>query len=252
MSWRSTNDKYRAALALDGTAVGAGSYDVQFAVPADWDQFWNNVQSTGKDVRVCTADGRTAVSKFYFDGGTFDTTTRTCVIDIQAVSVAANVMTQLWLYWGDSSLTIASSSFSPSSPKSAYIDQEKPGERIVRVLPERPGDTRPVTKLVKTSTETVYVWFDLRAYLLQRSDKYNNRKLLEEISYVSYSCDLSGSAQAAMVDATKTRFSDGWVKVLLKGGSSGSQYTINLSITTTEGRVLNPRAMLYVADTSET
>lgn len=59
MSWYSSNWRYRASISVDNTAGAGGAIDITASIPTNWDEFWDNVLSTGNDVRVTDADGET-------------------------------------------------------------------------------------------------------------------------------------------------------------------------------------------------
>ena len=73
----------------------------------------------------------------------------------------------------------------------------------------------------------------------------------EEISQAYYDVLDGGATQAAMQDATKTRISGPLVKVLVKAGTTGSDYIVVCTIVTTEGRTLQQRALLQVRNVAD-
>jgi hypothetical protein len=55
-----------------------------------------------------------------------------------------------------------------------------------------------------------------------------------------------------MFDEDETRvITPGLVRTSVKGGNDTSDYTITLTVKTTEGKILNPRALLLVRDLDE-
>lgn len=251
MSWRASTEKHRVPLAVDCTGE-SGSTDVSFTVPTDWDHFWDRVASSGADVFVTDADGRTLLT---FMRSTWTYASRSGVIDVDNWTAPAAAMCLLWLYYGSGG-TNSEGAFVAATPKTARIDQTNPLSNPHRVVatPQRVGDTRPLGRISKASAEEVYLDWDVRGVLLRRLDTSAGSQLDEEISYVSYVVtDSGGSTVAGMVDATKTRFpADGWVRTLIKAGTHGQDYTAALTVVTTNSaglsRTLNLRCGIKVRD----
>lgn len=252
MSWYDAAWKYRIPIAMDNTAGATANIDLSMSIPADFDAFWDNVQSDGDDIRITGADGRTLAT---YDVESFNATTKTGTLEVDNYACQASTMQQLWLYWGNSSATNAESSVTPSSAVSGYICQETPTGFVVVVQPERQGATQPRNRFQKGSNEQITIWFDFRGMLHQRQKPNEGSVLLEEIDYVSLvQVETGGAAQAAMVDATKTRFVDGFVGMLVKAGSSGTNYTAICRVVTTGGsiaRTLEGRAYFAVRNVTE-
>lgn len=251
MSWFNTSWKYRAPLAIDNTAGGAGAADVTCALPADWDAFWNYINQTdGRDLRVCDSNGITLLT---YDLNGFNLTARSLTIEIDNYTLVASATRQVWLYWGNSSAATAVSAFAPSSPKSAYALVNAPGARFIRVGPQRPGELKPRNVITKASAEQVYLWFDFSPVLHRRVEGYNSDKGFEELADVTLvDVQLAAASQAAMIDATTTRFLEGGVvRMLVKAGTSGTDYTAICRCTTSYGQTVEGRALIKVRNVAE-
>jgi hypothetical protein len=238
----------RAPIAVDNTGGSVGNIDITCVVPKDWDDFWNNVnQVDGRDIRVTDSDGKTLL---VFDLNGFDVSTRTLTLEVDNYAAPAAAMLQLWVYWGNASANTAAASFVASAPKTGTIWLAAPGFPAITVTEERPRDTKPANKLAKQASTQTWVWWNLDAVLLKREFANAQDRLLEEIAYVSYVINLNGTPQS-MTDVTLTRYIDGWVAVFVKAGTTGSNYTVALTVTTSEGRTLVFSAELNVRTVSE-
>lgn len=252
MSWYDQNYRYRIPIAMDNTAGGGGAADLSMSIPTDLDLFWDVVQSDGDDIRITGADGRTLAT---YDIESFSVANRTAIIEIDNYTCIAATMQQLWLYWSYSSASNAESAVTTSSPLSGYICQEVPTGYVVVVQPERQGSTSPRNRFQKGANEQITLWFDFRGMLHRRAKPSKGSLLLEEIDYVSLvQVEVGAAAQAAMVDATKTRFVDGFVGMVVKAGTSGTNYTAICRVVTTGGsvaRTLEGRAYFTVRNVTE-
>jgi hypothetical protein len=249
--------QFRRVISVDNTAGTPGApIDVTHTLLPDDDEFWNNVQSAGQDIRVCDSDGRTLQT---YDLDSFSTSTRSGTIEVDNWTPPGVKMSALYLYFGNSSASTAATTFSPSSAKSGYIELGRPNARTFRVRPERPGDAKARSQFVKGANESVYVDFDFSAMLERAIVPGRGRMLWEEISYISSTTvEAAGVDQAAMHVATNDRICDGGrVRVWVTGGTSGTTYTVVCKIVTARpggspsGRTLEARARLYVQNVTE-
>lgn len=251
MSWYNDTWKYRAPLAIDNTAGGAGAADVTCVVPTDWDVFWDAVNQTdARDVRVCDSNGATLLT---YDLSGFNLSNRALTVEIDNYTLVASATRQVWLYWGNAAASTAVSAFAPAAAKSAYALVNAAGARLVRVGPQRPGETKPRNVITKASAEQVWVWFDFSPVLHRRAERYNSDKGFEELADVTLvDVQLSAASQAAMIDATLTRFVEGGiVRMLVKAGASGTDYTAICRCTTSYGQTVEGRALIKVRNVSE-
>jgi hypothetical protein len=239
---------YRRPIAIDNSGGSSGAFGWSILLPKFDDLFWSNVRSSGEDMRVTAADGQTLIT---FEAAGFSQSTRTVTIEVASdTAEAGSAVLQRWLYWGNSAVSTASTSV-VAGAKTGYLDLGRPTERQIKVRPERAGSTRWQGRTAKSASEQVWVYFDLRDMLQTFTDNYGRKFHYEEIAYVSYEVLAGGAAQAAMIDATSIRFIDGWCRVLVKAGTTGVNYTISLTVVTSLGRTLNPRAGLLVQSVSE-
>jgi len=250
VSWRSALDTYRQPLSIDNTAGGAGAFDATISIPADWDHFWSNVQSTGYDMRVTGPDGVTVVTKL--DLASFNTTTKVGTIEIQDTAPAAGML-QYWLYWGDSTLGTGLTSFVPASPKTGYADLGAPipGYLFAAQAQERLGDTSPKNTMAKTSDTTVFVWLDFSALMQRRVHTHPAAVGSHEYECLSY---VTVAATAGLtVTSTGTRYEVGAagaaiVRVQISGGTTATDYILTVTAVTTLGRTLTGKVEVLVRD----
>ena len=53
---------------IDGSGATAGTHDFEVTIPADWDDFWDNIRSDGNDIVLTDADGK-SILNFQFKSG---------------------------------------------------------------------------------------------------------------------------------------------------------------------------------------
>jgi len=239
---------YEATITIDNTAGAPGAQDATLVIPAEWDEFWENVDTNGEDIRVTAEDGVTLAT---WDLNGFNKATRAGTLEIDNFVATAAKMYPLHLYWGKAAQATGITAFVPGAPKTGYIELSSPTAPVITVQEERPGETVPRVRLSKSVDEVAYWWFDFSGVLARRRAKHNASHRLEEISQAYYDVLDGGATQAAMQDATKTRISGPLVKVLVKAGTTGSDYIVVCTIVTTEGRTLQQRALLQVRNVAD-
>jgi len=228
--------KHRTAVVIDcGTLPVGSNEDVTFTVPTNWDFFWNNVgQSDGDDVVLTTADGETIAT--FQHASAFSTSTRNCVL--QADGVATNTAGAngqvLWLYWGNTTVASQAGSFAYSASKTAYVLTSSYDRDIRFVWAREPNDSNKARpRMQKTAAEVVLVAIDYRSVLSKRRTPYGGGVEDEEPSYFAYAVYSATSAQAAMIDATAIRADNQYVYVIVRAGTTGTEYTGRVTMTTT-------------------
>lgn len=242
-----------ADITVDNRGGSVGSTNVLAVIPKDFDEFWLNVQPDADDIRVIDPDGFTLVTYDVKDAagtGTFSKTNRDGSVRV-TWSAPATAMCRLVLAWGLGSVSSGAGSPSTSSQKTGYIATTRP-TRVVVAGPARLGTTRPEVGIQKSSTETIRVAFDVAGLLDRRSAKHAGGYEGDALSYASYTVDAASVAVPAMVDASSVRFH--WpslVSFLVQAGFSGTEYTINPTLTTKNAQVLNPRARVKVQNLVE-
>ncbi len=242
----------RRPIAIDNT-TGSSTIDAEFTIPEDWDDFWDHVQSDGDDIRLVDADGVTVLDYQIAAAPTFDVSARDGKLEINDYAAPTSDGTVLvWLVWDNDSATSAAGSFSTNTPKTCSVELGCPSPPLVVGDREREGDTAPRRRMSKAPAEELHVWWDLEGLLSERCELNNGTSRYEEIDYVQFQVlNAAAADQSAMYDETETRFgrqgqSEALVRTTVKAGADGDDYTLSLTVGTTTGRVLNPRALLQV------
>lgn len=250
-SWYNANWRYRVPIAVNNIGGASANFDVQASIPADFDLFWDNVLSSGNDIRVCTADGRTLAT---YDIAGLSVTNRVGTIEVQATQLDADATHLLWLYWGYASAADARTAFVPASAKTGTIRVERP-KLIIPVERQRPGATKPATELQKAAAEALDLYWHMTPALTARDSAYNGRGEYEGVKSVTFDVQTGGVSQAALFDESLTYFVETrkglYVKTRVKAGSSGTNYTTILTVTSTLARIIEGRCVLRVRNTSE-
>lgn len=270
MSWYDSDFEKRAA--ISAVSASGTTKDIDVVIPADWDDFWDAIDSSGNELRVTGPDGYTLLSYDVDDGagGSFNRTTRAGRIRIDGASAPgdSNECLLFWVYYSSTSTQgDASVAVTIASALTGYIDRGTPSTFIIPVTPPRPGLDRPPATFTKGSGEGVYYFFDFGAVLEQRSTKSQRRNLYEEPRNATYTVvNTSAAAQATMIDTSLTRWFetvDGrgrhlFLRVLVQAGTDGSTYTalpvvktIVPTVSSTH-RTLAPRAGVRIKDVLET
>ena len=249
MSWYSSNWVYRLPVSINNTS-GATTFDATITVPVDSELFWSKVESDGHDVRFTKSDGVTLLA---YNRATWNYSDRAAVFNVDSVTCTSNDATaNMFMYFGYSSASDGSTSPSIASAKTGTIELACPSGQTVKLLPFRPGETIAQQKITKGATEEIDVWIDCRRALQVRCEAYEQSRRYEEIDYVGVQVTSGGSDDAARYDESKTTISDpGWIKCRIKAGSSGTDYTLVVTIGTSTTRILQARAIVDVQDIDE-
>jgi len=254
VAWYDSAWQHRAPIAVDLGVGVTPPVDVTIALPDDWDEFWDNVLASGNDVRVTDSDGDTLLT---YDLDAFDAINRTGAVEVQAWTPAVSTagVAVLWLYWGNPSAADARTAFAPSTPKTGYVETARPSWPTFLAAPEQPGAAKPRQVLQKGSGETVDTWWLLDPVLpryCRPSRGWHRRGEPAHIGLVGYD---AGQAATDIVDPVATRLVECrgrlWARARVKAGVNGSDYTVELAITGTDGQVRKPRMLLRVVDATD-
>lgn len=239
MSLYSSSFLDRVAVTIDNSS-GASSVDVQFDIPQDLEPFWNAIDSSGHELRLVHANGRTLLD---YDVTGFNKSNRTATVQIDALGCDATAsMVLAWLYFnttstqgdGTTAVTIASA-------VDAYIEQAGPSQHDVLFQPGRPGLPRPLSVISKPTSDQVNVWFRLDHKLERRTRPFAGGRAYEEPWFATMSVvDSVAADQSSMYTATALRFLERrrggrrelWLKTRVSSGTNGDPFTILPSIRT--------------------
>ena len=253
MAWYDEDWTYRAAIVVDKLTAGTDAVDVTVVIPTLLDEFWQNVLTNGNDVRVCTSDGITLA--VYNIAAGFSVSTRTGTIQVQgATPPAADCMFVLWLYWGNSGAVDAGTTFNPMTPRDGYLTSYRPTGVVFDF--ERPalGQTAPSQSVVLSASEEMRPWFKLSDELIDLNGKHEGRYWGEEIAWIQEAIFRTDADDPARYDETKIRLSGrGAIRAHVHDSilTVGNNYTLRLLVGTTDGRILDARALLSVRNIDE-
>ena len=249
MSWYNSSWNYRLPVSVNNLS-GASTIDATVSFGAEVELFWDNTRADGYDIRFTQADG---VTECAYNRHTWNSSTKTARFDVDAISAGSSDGTVVvFMYFGNSATTDGSTSPTISSAKTGTIELAEPGIPRVLVAPFRPGETIAQQKVTKSSAGQIDVWMDCRTMLQKQANAFNDSKRYEEIAWVTVQSLSGGSDDSGRYDESVTTISDpGWVKVRIKAGSSGTDYTLAVTIGTSNQRVIQARAIVDVQDLDE-
>ena len=248
--------KARFPVAVDAsTLASSGNKDVSITVPKTLERFWTSLGSDGYDLRVTDADGFTLIDH-KLSG--FNYANRTCTIEVFGQSgtntwtAQQSSIAMLWVYVGDDDAGDAAVSASLSSALTGVLTGEAAAE-VVKVGDPTPDRARPDNRRAKSSGERRAFWFDFSPMLRIAQRAYSERLDFEELNFVEVSSVSGGSGASIEVEAS-TRFAgSALVRVVVTGGSDGTDYTLIVKATTitpndSTYQVLEGRLLVQVRD----
>jgi len=250
----------RALITVENASGGNGSLDIQIPIPTRDDAFWEAIDSSGDELRVCGPDGVTLLD---YALASFNKTNRTGTIQIEGTPVSNSYEAQcVVVYWDSDGASAGSTSVTISSPLDGYWDLGQVPR--TRFGPQDFGRnaTQPDSGFTKTVDEERMIAFNVGPLLRRARVRTNGQSGLEGVLGLSYEVlNAAGSAQASMVEADSLRlFADTsglWVMCKVKAGTTDTIYTVSLTVTcledssggiTTTTQVLNPRVYCKVED----
>lgn len=249
MSWHDSTQTKRASVAAWSTGT-AGTYDATVVPPADWQEFWGSVMSSGYDVRFYSADG-TALT---YARSSWTYASRTASFRVTGiVTTAADQIVQFFMYWGASASDGATSPAVGNGPLTCAILYAATPSTVVNARPQPAGATSPAVTVTKATGDTIWLWWDVASLLLQRETAYNGYLSYEEVFRVTdVTVSTGGAAQSAMTSESATKIKDGrYIVTQHTAGSSGTKYVVSLDFSTTLGRAYDVRVQLTVQDVLE-
>ena len=249
MSWYGSNWKQRQPVAIDASATagsGVSAQDIEISVPAGWDLFWDNIRSDFFDVIVVDPVGN--LLTFARSGANF--ANRQLTLQVDGYQTKGQAINQIFVYYQNPDQTSdLASSVTISSALSGYIDLARAGGFVVSQPTLRPPTATPQTAFVKSTIDTIDVYFSVANLLQMRAFAYNGRISYDEIDFVEVqSYDSGGSSDAGRYDITKTRFVEGFVKARAKGGADSNDYAFAVNLTTEQGQMISVRCLIQTRD----
>lgn len=197
----------RYPVAVDGvTGTSSGTVDVTFAIPAAWDDFWDNVTdtTTGYDIIVTGADGRTLLS---FDLSGFSYANRTCTVRIDGLAlVGTGKMEMVWLYWTSAQASNLGAVVTITSAITGYIELgSPPAYYTVVARPLVPGQQESAQFVQKSPSDITHIHWDITDLLFARDPKalHKLRTGYEGIAHCTPSVDVAATHN---VTGAQTRY----------------------------------------------
>ncbi len=253
MSTYSALLKHQTPFAVHVTSGSFGATEAgqkfRLTIPADWDHFWDNTRTDFFDVVLTAADG---VSKLTFGrvvGASH--ANRVLQLDVDGwTAPSGKAVCLLWLHYGDNTATVdPAPGAAPTSPPAASLTLALPGGWMAAHRVPRSGQARDV--FTKRSDEIRDLWVRFPE-LAQRRSKSRGVLGLEWPSYLKVDVlddAVPPVAQPSMTTFSRFRFAGSqFVRVDLRLGSSGTRYTVTVTLTTTLGQRLVYPATLHVLD----
>lgn len=245
MTWYNSNWNSRWPITVNCLGgSGSGAADVQFNVPSDWDDFWDNIRADGFDIVV--ADGIGEKQTFMITAASFSKANRICQISLDNVQFGSlDAINVLYLYYNNpDQASSLGGTFTPSGPKSAKIFLVAPSNRVVGDPIPRNGTTTPPVTFQKTTNDDVYIWFRIKALLASRIQAYNGKLDFETPQYIQvYSNDSTGTSDTSRLLEELTAVIPGWIGVCVTQGTNATDYTVN-AIVQTHGTNFNQKLSL--------
>lgn len=253
----------RMALTVDNSAGAVAAIDfvanLGTLIP-DVDEFWNNVQPDGYDVRMVDPDGKTALT---FSRGTWSKTNRTGVFSVDGYQAPAAKPLLIWLVWGKPSAgaTDVSGAVTISSAKTVYAFladpmAADPALRVEGAARQRSRATQPQAHARKETAETIYVFH--RSPWLVRSalTAYGSAVDFDAPQSAAHDVtDTNGSDQSTMYTAAGGRWATGpgpdyspWYAFPVTGGTDDTTYTHRVVFTTEAGEVIRTTGAIRVSN----
>lgn len=242
--------KFRVPVAVPVFVTGAGSggatQHVEIQIPPDWDLFWQNIKSNFFDIQLFVPEGSTQIVYQRKTGASFSG--RNLTLQFSHFFDDQDSTHLIYLYFGDSAASTdpTSSVAMPATPLSGTVWIGRP-VRIVRPSLNNNGRSVPETVLTKQDGETIDIWFDVRRLLAAYIDSFNGRLGYEGISKVKpKSLDENGADSTSRYLKMNSYFLNGYASIRVTGGTSGTDYSTGLDISTTNGQTLEVRCLLKI------
>ena len=259
-TWYNTNWDYRIAVAVDCSAHAAGvavKATVDVSAFNDFDHFFQNTESSGLDIYVVSGDGKTKLLYRFTTGDPWNQASRTGTLEFDFTTSGANAVELVYIYYGNSAAATGAGVPVNTNAVTGKVAQELPQYPSVDLLPQQPRRSQTRDYVSKHPSETIFVGGRVTD-LVDRCESSRGLHSLEGIKYVSMQVlDQAGPTnQPSMYDNGEIRFVGcggvaDVVRLLLKAGTDGTDYGVELTIGTSLGRVLVRRTGLSVRKTTE-
>ena len=249
MSWYNGSFNRRIPVTIDGSAAASGTHDFEVEIPADWDDFWDNIRSDGNDIVLTDSDGK-SILNYQFKAG-FNLTNRSLTLQAENINLSsANKMRVVQLYWNNSAQsTSLTTPITVSSVLTGYVYLGAPSGFVVKDGGFRPIGTVPTAIFQKDVDDRIDIWFPVGTRLAKRRVEYNQRLDFKLLEHVSVQVKSSGKVNQPLMYATEEiRVINGWCRARIQGGGVGSDYAVRLTLVTTDAEVIVMSCLLQVRE----
>jgi len=245
MSWYDDNYSRRMPITVDGSGHTGANAQVQFNVPSDWDDFWDNIRSDGNDIVVTDKSGDALVQ---FEKG-FNYSNRSLSINVfQITTTEESSMHLMYIYWDyPEETTDHETPVTIVTALTGYIYLGSPFGNIVNVGNKSSLSTVPTTIIQKDPSEKIDIWFSYAQLLAPRSLPYNERLDFKGIeSFEIEVLNSGGTDQTAMYALNESRAINNWVRTRIQAGSDDTDYVVRLIIKSTDSEIFVLSTLLQV------
>lgn len=256
MAWFS-GWSYRQAITVDMSGKsGAGTNDMQVTIPTTWEHFWDTIDSSGNEIRVCSADGTTELA---YEWKTITKATKTGVLDVDDVAYSnAPSVVMVFLYYGKSGASDGSTVFSLTAQVTGYIELLE-GYNTIRAASETPGALVPRVSVPLTKDAKLAVSISLEGVLRGVCSTQGKRTLGEEVQEIMVALnDTDDALVSGPVVNTETRINSCRRQVCQtlttfidgadQGVSDATDYVLSVIVYTSNSRTINIRVGVRVND----
>lgn len=220
---------------MDNTA-GSAAGDVDVIIPQEWDDFWQQIDVNGFELRVISYDSRTVLAYSVDNraGGAFDKPNRLGRIRIDAMTLpaVAGASVVVWLYYATTTVQGTGAVVTAiAAPKSGYLELANPGQHRYAYRPQIPNQTRPQFTTQKRVNEEIHVWVDFGGVMAAHLVGAASTVFYEEPYYATIGVlDIAGADVPTMYDSARNRLvwwnRSIWMRCLVKAGTTATNYTV--------------------------
>lgn len=229
--WHDAAWQRRYPAAILAQSSGGGALDVQFVIPRGWDRFWENVDATGKDVRVALP-GEAAFLTYKLE--VWDHAARQGTVHVEGVLVDGSSIGMMWLYWDNPDAVDDQGTFTVSTPLTASITLMAPRDPL-STDPTEPGAETPGQERAKAVGEEIFYWWDVGPRLAEAVSSLNGRRRIGALRKIDVDSATGpyqgGTLQSAMLGGFYGFSQDEeglYAGFSVKDGTDGQSYTLRL------------------------
>lgn len=229
MSWLTGYSHRQYVSITTGTSTGT-SDDIEITLQSDFCEFWDIVQSTGYDIRITLSDGFTVIDHYR---ASWTYASKTGTIQINTGSPLSLSQTKaIFIYWGNSGASDASSSFTPSANLwEGLIYRGNIYKNYYPFQSNTNASDKVEIEVTKTSNEAIYVWFDVTDTIPELEVIYEGTKRMGGVHLAFFTESTATFSDTSEILYTE-RAGRHYVGIYCgAAGSSGTTYTFKMQLT---------------------